>query len=104
MYESPINIIYRDIKTKFENEVLQAVQAVDINVNKSELIKALQYDRNQYEKGYADAQAEQKKGKWINRGLRLYMCSECARFSPTQENFCPNCGADMRGKDNAEIH
>lgn len=42
------------------------------------------------------AQPERKKGKWIKRGPSLYKCSECARFSPTQENFCPNCGADMR--------
>lgn len=39
---------------------------------------------------------ERKKGKWIKRGPSLYTCSECARFVPTQENFCPTCGADMR--------
>ena len=39
---------------------------------------------------------ERKKGEWIKRGSSLYRCSECARFSPTQENFCPTCGADNR--------
>lgn len=39
---------------------------------------------------------ERKKGKWIKRGISLYKCSECERFSPTQENYCPKCGADMR--------
>ena len=39
---------------------------------------------------------ERKKGKWIQFVPGLYECSECGRFSPTQENFCPNCGANMR--------
>lgn len=119
MYESPINIIYRDIKTKFENEVLQAVQAVDINVNKSELIKALQYDRNQYEKGYADAQAERKKGEWEEKKVfnesfieqwQSARCSVCGLYHTTPYgyyfyhfNFCPHCGADMRGDETDDM-
>lgn len=62
MYESPIDIIYSDMQMKLENEVCKAVQNVGINVNKDGLIKALAYDRHQYEKGYADAKAEQQ---WI---------------------------------------
>ena len=57
MYKSPINIIEKaitDIKVNFENGVFQAVQEVGINVNKDELIKALKYDREQYDKGYHD--------------------------------------------------
>lgn len=38
---------------------------------------------------------ERKKGKWIKRG-RIFQCSECEKFSITQDNFCANCGADMR--------
>ena len=34
---------------------MEVVQRYDINVNKEELIKALSYDRNQYDKGYKDA-------------------------------------------------
>lgn len=62
MYESPIDIIYSAMQTKLEGEVYKAVQNVGINVDKDELIKALSYDRQQYEKGYADAKAEQQ---WI---------------------------------------
>lgn len=37
-----------------ENMVMKAVRNVGVNVDKGELIKALQYDRNQYSKGYED--------------------------------------------------
>lgn len=70
MYESPINVIYEQAKTRIEHkldaDVLTIVQNYGINVDKEELIRALQYDRQQYEKGYEDAKAEQK---WI-------LCSE----------------------------
>ena len=38
---------------------------------------------------------ERKKGKWIKRG-KIFQCPECEKFSITQDNFCANCGADMR--------
>lgn len=34
-------------------------------------------------------------GEWILHGM-IYCCSECGRGVDNQENFCPNCGADMR--------
>lgn len=37
-----------------EEQTLQAIQKVGIKVDKDELVKALAYDRGQYEKGYAD--------------------------------------------------
>lgn len=55
MYESPINQILVEMKITYENECMKAVQSVGFDVNKEELLKALQYDRNQYDKGYADA-------------------------------------------------
>ena len=53
-WESPINVIYGEIETRFENDVLKAIQSCDIKVNKEELLKALNYDRDQYEKGEWD--------------------------------------------------
>lgn len=67
MYESPIDIIYSDMQMKLENKVFKAVLNVGINVDKDELIKALSYERQQYEKGYADAKAEQQ---WIPTSIR----------------------------------
>ena len=58
MYVSPIEKIYGEIQTQMaqedENMVMKAIRKVGINVDKEELIKALQYDRNQYTKGYKD--------------------------------------------------
>ena len=47
-------------------------------------------------------------GKWIKVGVwgRVYRCSQCGNFldfdavnaGRGDANFCPNCGADMRGE------
>lgn len=45
---------------------------------------------------------ERPKGKWIIKhanGCNYYICSECSVLSNDWDNFCPNCGADMRGED-----
>jgi hypothetical protein len=47
-----------DMQIRMEGEVCKAVQNVGINVDKEELLKALQYDKDQYEKGYADRDSE----------------------------------------------
>ena len=58
MYEAPVEIIRRQVAKEFddavENEIQKSLLAVKVNVNKEELIKALKYDRGQYDKGYAD--------------------------------------------------
>ena len=43
---------------------------------------------------------EPKRGEWIDDGF-AHRCSECGKQGVGIEyfNFCPNCGADMRGKD-----
>lgn len=51
------------------------------------------------------AQLEQKRGKWINGA-----CNQCGNHAPYwpmastyyESNFCPNCGADMRGEKNEQ--
>lgn len=58
MYESPIKIIQSQLEMKLEDDILKAVQSRYIDVDKEELIKALVYDRNQYNKGYVDAKME----------------------------------------------
>lgn len=58
MWESPINI-YETISNMVEKEIdgniiVEIKKQLGIDINKDELIKALQYDRNQYDKGYQD--------------------------------------------------
>lgn len=53
-YESPIEILQKQVTYEMEENVMRAVQSYGINVNKDELIKALMYDRQQYQKGYED--------------------------------------------------
>ena len=51
-------------------------------------------------------QPERKTGKWIDAvvagELPVIVCDQCNTFFPLQfgasHNFCPNCGADMRGE------
>ena len=62
MYLSPVEKIYGELQTQMAQEdermVMKAVRKVGINVDKDALIKALQYDRNQYAKGYEDGKNE----------------------------------------------
>ena len=57
-YQSPIDLIMGQMNISYENEICKAVQSVGVNVDKNELLKALQYDRGQYQKGYADRDSE----------------------------------------------
>ena len=72
MYESPINLIEKqvanNIEKTIEGEVWTVTKEIGIDVNKEELIKALQYDRDQYEKGYYDGLNAHK---WIPVSERL---------------------------------
>ena len=45
---------------------------------------------------------ERKKGKWELNAPDDFIvyCSECMMPQDSPCNFCPSCGADMRGKDN----
>lgn len=53
------------------------------------------------------AQPERKKGKWINVNdgkwntfevLKCSVCGELDNRMDWTDNYCPNCGADMRGE------
>lgn len=44
---------------------------------------------------------ERKKGKWIDYPIAdgFFQCTECGVLRESWCNFCPNCGADMRGEE-----
>ncbi len=74
MYKSPIDVMIADIQHQIaqqqDEEIYKAVVSVGINVDKDELIRALQYDRYQYDKGYADGTRDAEQ-KWIPVTERL---------------------------------
>lgn len=70
-----------------------------------EYVSVFKKSDNKDIKGYIEHQPtiEPKRGEWIERyingfGNRICMCSKC-NFQAERNNFCPNCGADMRGDD-----
>ena len=88
MYEDVIKLVKTNMETRLEGEIMQAVMRVGVDVDKDELIKALAYDREQYQKGYRDGQPQ-----WISVKERLpemegkyIVCTAkgsvyCAKFS-----------------------
>lgn len=66
-WEPPVNIMEEDWQIKIEDDIVKAIKSYDINVDKDELIKALNYDRNQYKAGYKDAL------EWMQRVIMLNM-------------------------------
>lgn len=70
-WESPIEVVMGQLRTSFdeglEDERIRAIQEYGITVDKDELIKALQYDRNQYESGFAKGYT-----KGYEQGVRDY--------------------------------
>lgn len=61
-YVSPITVeirqIQRNYNRKLDTLIINEIRKYDVKVDKDELVKALKYDRNQYEKGYADGEKE----------------------------------------------
>ena len=49
-------------------------------------------------------QNERPKGEWIEKPIFpfTYNCNICNYESCGKHNFCPNCGADMRGEKNED--
>lgn len=107
MYESPIEIIKGAFNTEYENGVMTAVQKYGVNVDKEELIKALNYDREQYRKGFEDGVQSRNMATatwescgefWEHRsGLEKFKCNCCGGevilyFGAKYPNFCPYCG------------
>lgn len=98
-YQSPITAQFcgslNDEMIKFSEDtaLTEIKEAIGYNIDKEELIKALVYDRHQYEKGYQDGKAEAKlETGWISVKERL----------PEKET--PNCTVDVLVTDGTHIN
>ena len=99
-YKSPIDLIIGEMQTQIDDDIVKAVQAYDICVNKDELIKALNYDRGQYQNGYKNGFNDAKQhGKWIEHEDctgTFNKCSNCGAGGLVNKfPYCPWCGCQM---------
>ena len=80
MYESPIKIIESTIDSFSKAIIKQKDDAIfaeiqssfGVDVDREELIRALQYDRQQYDKGYADGKRDAE--------ADLVRCKDCKYY------------------------
>lgn len=79
MYESPIRLLVQQLETNIreqqDKQIFEAIQKFGVDVDRDELIKALAYDRDQYDKGYADGRADAQ--RWISVEERLPEVDKC---------------------------
>lgn len=118
MYKSPISITFddgiipkviREINEQHEHRLMAVINET-IEVDREELIKALNYDRDQYKKGYDDGYQDAKKiqyqpiyGEWIFKRFDVasgitgsLWCSNCGEVKcQVSDKFCAWCGANM---------
>lgn len=89
MYESPIQItqigdqIGTELVEKEEAYIFSVVKRMYVDIDKDELIKALAYDRGQYDKGYSDGRAA--------RDAEIVRCKECKHWERDvifQDGWC----------------
>ena len=82
MYESPIKVIQGELETQLEALLTEQsdVEAA-LADPEDELIRALRYDREQYQKGFADARRD---------AVVVTRCKDCARWDDDPDTY----GAD----------
>lgn len=83
MYESPIKLLFprfddviSDMAKKQDDMVFDAVARFGVIVDKEELLRALHYDRDQYDKGFADGKVAAMDD--------LVRCKDCKHFVQTE--------------------
>lgn len=91
MSESPIKLFFPkleeeicNIAKKQDEMVFDAVAKCGVTVDRDELLRALQYDRGQYDKGFNDG--------IMAAADELVRCKDCKHYKPgkhfTDINFC----------------
>lgn len=92
-YNSPIRIIEGELTTRIEDDIMTVVRSYDIDVDKVELVRALRYDREQYEKGFDDGRKDRfcHSVKPYFDGNRWH-CGGCSIAIGRYWKFCQHCG------------
>lgn len=63
LFTSPVHDVMKQMYEQQEEYIYQCVSNIGVDIDKNELIRALQYDRDQYEQGYRDGK---KANEWIS--------------------------------------
>ena len=100
MYNSPIEMFITDVHNQIlkqqDENIYKAVMSTGINVDKDELLRALRYDRQQYEQGFLAGQAAAM--------AELVRCKDCKYWEKGKdyEPYCNHWGnmmADSQADD-----
>lgn len=86
-YRNPIEVIQTQMRNQIEGEIYKAVMDIGVNVDKEELLKALQYDREQYQKGYKDRDDQIVRCKDCKKREK-YNCRARSYLIATDDFFC----------------
>ena len=90
-------------------EERQIVKAIDRHMQDGNGFDILDEDITVILEGIKAADVrENVRGEWVKGGEQPYfrkhfdivVCSKCNKRGEHSWNFCPNCGADMRGDEN----
>lgn len=94
-YESPINVIMSDVYTQLEvnleKGVMSAIGNLGVDINKDELIRALQYDRGQYVMGFQDG--------WRAANEKIVRCKDCRSFLNEDDGWCLEMDRNIEPND-----
>lgn len=110
-YESPIWIAARDLHRSIMKEqddyIFETVEkTLECKVDREELLKALAYDRDQYDKGFRDGRRSAKvEAAWTEENTCSHCGEEaCAGYDeePWRTRYCPHCGAKMKNPEEYE--
>lgn len=82
-YAPPVSLNLNDFQYAIGDSVVKAIAKAGIQVNQEELLKALQYDRGQYQKGYDAGFAD-----GFCETLHVVRCMECRYYDPDHGGRC----------------
>lgn len=82
---------YRDAAGCFENLLVDRLLANGVVIR----------ERGEWVGWHGDRRvSDDEYGMRIYRHYHYFSCRKCGRRTAVRENFCPNCGADMRKGEN----
>ena len=76
-------------------------------IRREDVLALLDSIYTEIENHFPSEESERKKGNWLDTGCKkIYKCSECGNYldfdgvnaGRGDVNFCPNCGAEMKGE------